>query len=337
MVQGFGALLFSGIYWILLIVAAHVQATSLGVEPSVRQARCPQALMQLNASPGLIYVSKDDPSTATSTTTKDAVENIEDHLGNVTSKAANATHNISVAAGGALASAWNATEGKAANAEHHIGAAVAGGLASAWNATEGAASKSVSALKHVVGTAAETIINASEEVVSSIEGSMGGTARSSKPSNSTSNKDSKGIVGHFVDAVADDVDGASQAVAKAVSSGWSRANGSKHQASKQQSGVKSSGSCVTQTTENSQAMYSYVAPAGSPCFFGVDDRDEGSHCIDQDRQDGPNGWCWTSEDLESWGKCAAGCPLSGAAKVLEKELKHIEKKLDKLESEISTQ
>lgn len=318
MVQGFRALLSSGICSIAL-VAVHVQAATSGSEAGVRQARCPLALVQLNASPGLISVSKEQPNTSaistTSTTSKGEVQKIEDNLKNVTSKAVNATQHISTAAGGVLANAWNATEDAASDA-------------ALW------AGKAASGVKHALGTLAHAVSNVSEEAVSSIEDTMGGTANSSNSSSNSSNV-SEGIVGHFVDEVADDVDGASQAVAEVVGSGWnSHANASKHHGSKHNSSAKSNHGCVTQDTENAQALYSYVSPAGSPCLFGVDERDEGSHCIDQAGEYGPNGWCWTSEDLESWGKCSNGCPVSGADAELEKRLQRIEKKLDKVEAEI---
>merc|ERR1712190_674643 len=38
---------------------------------------------------------------------------------------------------------------------------------------------------------------------------------------------------------------------------------------------------------------SKVAQAGTPCRFGKDDRDEGSHCIDiESGKYGSHGWCW---------------------------------------------
>jgi len=313
MVRGFGAWLSSGICWIAL-VAVHVQAATSGSEAGVRQARCPLALVQLNASPGLISVSNKQPNTSaistTSTTSTGEVQKIKDHLKNVTSKAVNATEHISTAAGGVLANAWNTTQDAASEAASWV-------------------SNAVSGVGHALGTVAHAVSNKSGQVVSSIEDAMGGTANSSNSSrhdSSNSSNDSEGVVGHIVDAVAGDVDGAAQAVADVV--------GSKHSGSKHNSSAKSIYGCVTRETENAQALSSYVSLAGSPCLFGVDDRDEGCHCIDQAGEYGPNGWCWTSEDLESWGKCASGCPLSGADKELEKRLQRIEKKLDKVESEI---
>merc|ERR1712187_379290 len=60
--------------------------------------------------------------------------------------------------------------------------------------------------------------------------------------------------------------------------------------------------------------YSTSAP-GTPCVFGSDPRDEGSHCI-MEHQYGSFGWCFTSQDKSSWGSCGETCPLSGPAKVL---------------------
>lgn len=54
-------------------------------------------------------------------------------------------------------------------------------------------------------------------------------------------------------------------------------------------------------------------------FFGVDARDEGSHCILESGKFGSNGWCYTAEDASTWGSCEQGCPLHGStAKVAEK-------------------
>eukprot|EP00930_Biecheleria_cincta_P057966 TRINITY_DN43833_c0_g1_i1.p1 TRINITY_DN43833_c0_g1~~TRINITY_DN43833_c0_g1_i1.p1 ORF type:complete len:357 (+),score=67.09 TRINITY_DN43833_c0_g1_i1:93-1163(+) len=353
MLQGFRALLCAGICWIAL-VAVNVQAATSGVESGVRQARCPLALMQLNASPGLLSASKDhrntsavSTTTTTATTTKHAsttskgeVQKIEDHLKKVTSAISTATTTATT-----TKNASTTSKGEVRKIEDHVkhitskavnASKAAGGIiANAWNAAEDAASdaaswagNAASAVKHALGNAANAVSNMSEEVVSSIEDSVAGTANSSNSSNSNA---SEGIVGRLIDGVAGDVNGASQAVADVVGSAW---NSSAHHRSKRKSGAKSKPGCVTQATENAQALYSYVSPAGSSCLFGVDERDEGSHCIDQGGEYGPSGWCWTSEDLASWGKCANGCPLSGAEAVLGKKLERIEKKLEKIESEI---
>jgi len=91
--------------------------------------------------------------------------------------------------------------------------------------------------------------------------------------------------------------------------------------------VVASKSCVTmETPADSQWLY-YVAPTGTPCLFGVDERDEGSHCIDQGGDLAADGWCWTDEARRTWGKCTDSCPLSGQAKVLAKKMDKIYSKL----------
>lgn len=99
-------------------------------------------------------------------------------------------------------------------------------------------------------------------------------------------------------------------------------------------GVQSS-NCITQKTEYS-AWYSSgsVAEAGSHCWFGVDDRDEGYHCIDVDGNLGTNGWCWTANEKTAWGKCGDGCPLAGADKVLADKLDSLNEKVDRLTSDL---
>merc|ERR1711972_1193627 len=65
---------------------------------------------------------------------------------------------------------------------------------------------------------------------------------------------------------------------------------------------------------------SNVAQVGTPCRFGKDDRDEGSHCIDvESGKYGSHGWCWTVHK-EEWGACSEYCPLGGSAGVLERRI-----------------
>lgn len=71
--------------------------------------------------------------------------------------------------------------------------------------------------------------------------------------------------------------------------------------------------CVTRTDSRVAAWFKETANEGSACMFGVDSRDEGSHCILEGGKYGSNGWCYTAKDASTWGSCAAGCPLHGSA------------------------
>lgn len=64
-------------------------------------------------------------------------------------------------------------------------------------------------------------------------------------------------------------------------------------------------------------LSSQPAAFGAQCMFGVDARDEGSHCIYDNAKYGSFGWCYTKEDKGEWGSCDQSCPLWGAAKKLE--------------------
>lgn len=64
-----------------------------------------------------------------------------------------------------------------------------------------------------------------------------------------------------------------------------------------------------------------TADHGTPCLFGVDDRDERGHCIMDDLANhGVFGWCWTVSDRSVWGSCNEECPLFGQPAVLQKKL-----------------
>jgi len=63
-----------------------------------------------------------------------------------------------------------------------------------------------------------------------------------------------------------------------------------------------------------------VAPEGSACVWGVDPRDERSHCIMSDGKYGVNGWCYTQMDQSEWGPCSDGCPLYGVHSVMGQEI-----------------
>lgn len=79
------------------------------------------------------------------------------------------------------------------------------------------------------------------------------------------------------------------------------------------------------------AWFAGTAPEGSRCLFGLDDRDEDSHCIiDDPDSNGPFGWCWTKWDKSEWGACSEKCPLFGQYKLLKSRIKSAEKNLMKL-------
>lgn len=70
-------------------------------------------------------------------------------------------------------------------------------------------------------------------------------------------------------------------------------------------------SCVTRNDPRAVSFWSQTAEEGSPCVFGVDPRDEGSHCIPE-TDFGSNGWCFTEKDQSAWGSCGTNCPLYGS-------------------------
>jgi len=67
---------------------------------------------------------------------------------------------------------------------------------------------------------------------------------------------------------------------------------------------------------------------GTECVFGVDPRDEGKHCIQQNGKYGQYGWCFTTKDKTKWGSCGAGCPMFGQEGTLAKRIREMEAKLD---------
>lgn len=81
--------------------------------------------------------------------------------------------------------------------------------------------------------------------------------------------------------------------------------------------------CGTRKDPRAQAWFAVTSPVGTPCIFGVDDRDEGDHCIFDDGEYGTNGWCWTSEDKSSWGSCNDKCPLYGAGATLGNKIDNV--------------
>uniref|UniRef100_A0A7S4QWT8 Fibronectin type-II domain-containing protein n=1 Tax=Alexandrium monilatum TaxID=311494 RepID=A0A7S4QWT8_9DINO len=93
-------------------------------------------------------------------------------------------------------------------------------------------------------------------------------------------------------------------------------------------GNDTSRTCVTRMDSRASHWAYTTSPPGTPCFFGVDVRDEGSHCIMEDGEYGSYGWCWTATDRSSFGSCSEDCPLPGPDGVLDKKLDRIQKELD---------
>jgi hypothetical protein len=103
--------------------------------------------------------------------------------------------------------------------------------------------------------------------------------------------------------------------------GKSAGNGkSKDYATKDAKAISIPGCATRYDSRATSNSFTTVSKAGAHCVFGIDERDEGSHCILSDGSYGTNGWCWTSEDRTTWGSCNEYCPLWGAAGVLEKRI-----------------
>jgi len=82
--------------------------------------------------------------------------------------------------------------------------------------------------------------------------------------------------------------------------------------------------CATRFDERIKAWWRTAAQPGTPCLFGVDDRDEGKHCIEASGAYGAFGWCWTTRERGAWGSCNEDCPLFGRAEKLAKKLDTVE-------------
>jgi len=74
--------------------------------------------------------------------------------------------------------------------------------------------------------------------------------------------------------------------------------------------------CLTQESKLAvgSMLRGRVAPPGTRCMFGLDERDEGYHCILEGGFYGSLGWCYTAKDRSSWGACNEDCPLFGPLK-----------------------
>jgi len=98
-------------------------------------------------------------------------------------------------------------------------------------------------------------------------------------------------------------------------------------------------SCVTIASPMDKVWNEELAPLkvakdSSECVFGVDDRDEGGHCIHQNGKYGSYGWCFTKKDGSEWGSCNKLCPLYGQEKSLEDKIKELEEKLDRTRAKL---
>lgn len=78
--------------------------------------------------------------------------------------------------------------------------------------------------------------------------------------------------------------------------------------------------CATRSDTRASSWIAKIAPAGTPCVFGVDPRDEGAHCIESEGKYGSFGWCYTDKSSGAWGSCNEHCPLFGHAKILGKKI-----------------
>lgn len=90
--------------------------------------------------------------------------------------------------------------------------------------------------------------------------------------------------------------------------------------------------CVTKKEPRAYSVSYTTAPAGTPCKFGLDPRDEGFHCVLDDGKYGSYGWCYTSTDMQSWGSCSEDCPLYGGDRA---EFKAISTRIDTSDEYIS--
>jgi len=79
------------------------------------------------------------------------------------------------------------------------------------------------------------------------------------------------------------------------------------------SNVTELSTCITREDPRASSIFHTTSPVGTPCIFGVDPRDEGSHCIMEGGKYGSFGWCCTSNSKQSWGSCAESCPLLGSS------------------------
>lgn len=94
-------------------------------------------------------------------------------------------------------------------------------------------------------------------------------------------------------------------------------------------------SCVTREEPRASVLGYTTAEPGTLCVFGVDDRDEGFHCIMDDEKYGSFGWCYTSKDADAWGSCSESCPLFGPPKILAAKIEKLRNTMHTDHDEIS--
>lgn len=94
--------------------------------------------------------------------------------------------------------------------------------------------------------------------------------------------------------------------------------------------------CVTKKDDRIKAWTVRTSPEGTACVFGVDPRDEGSHCVFENQDYGSNGWCYTSKDKGAWGSCAPGCPLSGPFRAISSKIDGIASDVKRILRNLST-
>jgi len=85
--------------------------------------------------------------------------------------------------------------------------------------------------------------------------------------------------------------------------------------------------CVTREDPRASALGYTTPDPGTQCVFGVDDRDEGYHCILDEGTYGSYGWCWTSAAMDAFGSCSESCPLFGQLRILERQIKELSDQL----------
>jgi hypothetical protein len=103
----------------------------------------------------------------------------------------------------------------------------------------------------------------------------------------------------------------------------------------EENATNATGICATREDDRIKSWFAAAAPPGSACVFGVDVRDENSHCIYEDGAYGSYGWCYTNGDRSEWGACNEHCPLYGAPSALGTKIDSVAKKLDKVVEKLS--
>jgi hypothetical protein len=92
--------------------------------------------------------------------------------------------------------------------------------------------------------------------------------------------------------------------------------------------------CKTRDESRAVAFGYVTSPSGTKCVFGVDERDEGKHCIYDDGLYGSFGWCYTAEDMGSFGSCDEACPLWGPSKIIARKIDEVLHRLDNVTQQV---